>query len=190
MEKFSAKATLFENAMALFRSNGYDSVTIQQICKASNVTRNAFYYYFDSKEDLLGSYFENIPHFTESLLAGILALPNDWKKLWYLFEAHLGLIKNEGLSINRAFLRISMDGNGDLLTKYFLSETVCIPLIRNCQESGLITNATDPVQLNYLATRLLLGILLTWCCKNGTFDLIAVSKEAFRVLMSPICAAE
>ena len=187
MEKTSAKIVLFDRAMELFRKDGYDNVTIQQICKAANVTRNAFYYYFDSKEALLSSYFENIPNFTESLLADILALPNDWEKLWFLYEAHLKLIESEGLSICRAYLKINMDGNGDLLTKYYVSETVTIPLIRNCQNGGLILNNTEPSKLNYLAMRLIVGILLTWCCKNGEFDLIEVSREAFSALMVPAC---
>ncbi len=185
MEKTSAKIVLFDAAMDLFRKDGYDNVSIQQICKAANVTRNAFYYYFESKESLLCSYFENIPSFTEKLLAALFALPNDWEKLWYLFEAHLRLIESEGLSICRAFLKINMNGSGDLLTKYYLSESVCLPLIKSCQASGLIKNQTEPSKLNYLATRLLSGILLTWCCKNGSFDLISDSKDAFTVLMSP-----
>lgn len=187
MEKTSAKIILFDKAMELFRQYGYDNVTVQQICEAANVTRNAFYYYFNSKEELLSSYFENIPNFTESLFADILALPNDWEKLWYLFEAHLKLIESEGLSICRAYLKINIDGNGDLLTKYYVSETVTIPLIRSCQSKNLILNKTEPSQLNYMAIRLVAGILLTWCCKNGEFDLIADSKEAFSGLMVPVC---
>jgi len=186
MEKTSAKIILFDKAMELFRKNGYDNVTIQQICREASVTRNAFYYYFDSKEALLSSYFENIPNFTQLLLANVLALPNDWEKLWYLFEAHIKLIEIEGLSICRAFIKVNIDGNGDFLTKYYVSETVTIPLLSSCQNSGLIRNMMEPSQLIYLATRMMAGILLTWCCKNGGFDLIASSKEAFRVLMAPV----
>lgn len=186
MEKISAKIILFDRAMELFRKNGYDNVTIQQICSEANVTRNAFYYYFDSKEALLSSYFENIPNFTETLLANVLALPNDWEKLWYLFEAHLRLVENEGISICRAFMKVNIDGNGEFLTKYYVSETVTIPLLRSCQSSGLIQNMMEPSQLIYLATRMMAGIMLAWCCKNGEFDLIKNSKEAFRVLMSPV----
>ncbi|PKM72997.1 MAG: hypothetical protein CVU91_08245 [Firmicutes bacterium HGW-Firmicutes-16] len=186
MEKASAKTVLFDKAMELFRSDGYDNVTIQQICRKSNVTRNAFYYYFDSKEGLLSSYFENIPRFTETLLADVLALPCDWEKLRYIIEAHLKLAESEGLSVCRAFVKVSMDGNGDLLAKYYVSENVTIPLVRSCQNSGAIGNMTEPGSLVYLATRLLLGVLVTWCCKNGEFDLIAVSMEAFRSLMQPV----
>lgn len=186
MEKTSAKIILFDRAMELFRKNGYDNVTIQQICSEANVTRNAFYYYFDSKEALLSSYFENIPNFTETLLANVLALPNDWEKLWYLFEAHLRLVENEGLSICRAFMKVNIDGNGEFLTKYYVSETVTIPLLCSCQNSGLIRNMMEPSQLIYLATRMMAGIMLTWCCKNGEFDLINNSREAFRVLLAPV----
>jgi len=185
MEKPSAKAVLFEKAMELFRREGYENVTIRQICKESGVTRNAFYYYFDSKEAMLCSYFENIPTFTQTLFADLMAIPNDWEKLWYLIEAHMKLTQSEGISICRAFIKANMEGNGDLLSKYYVSETVTVPLVRSCQSSGLIRNTTEPNRLIFIATRLLLGILVTWCSRNGEFDLIAVSKEAFFSLMEP-----
>ena len=186
MEKTSTKIVLFDTAMDLFRRYGYDHVTIQQICRESNVTRNAFYYYFESKEALLSSYFENIPDFTQSLLANVPALPNDWEKLWYIFEAHLKLIESEGLSICRAFIKVSMDGNGAFLTRYDVSETVTIPLLRSCQSLGLVRNMMEPRHLIYLATRMIAGILLTWCYENGKFPLITESRDAFCALLSPV----
>ncbi|MBP8640660.1 MAG: TetR/AcrR family transcriptional regulator [Oscillospiraceae bacterium] len=185
MEKNSTKILLFNTAMGLFRKNGYDNVTIQQICKQANVTRNAFYYYFESKEDLMSSYFDNIPDFTHHLLTGILPLPNDWEKLWYIFESHLKLIESEGLSICRTLIKVSLDGNGTFLTQYYISESVSIPLLRNCQQQGLVHNMMDPQQLIYLAMRMVVGVLLTWCGSNGNFPLIAEAKNAFCVLLSP-----
>ncbi len=187
MEKSGVKINLFNTAMALFRKNGYEKVTIQQICKEANVTRNAFYYYFESKEALLSSYFENLPDFAQSILTEILSLPNDWEKLWYLFEVHLKFAEREGLSICRAFLKANLDGNGDLLAQYYVSDTVTLPLVISCQNTGLIRNMTEPNRLIYLASRLTAGILLTWCSKNAQFDLLAVSKEAFCALMQPTC---
>jgi len=185
MEKSSTKTVLFEKAMELFRREGYKNVTIRQICKESGVTRNAFYYYFESKEAILCSYFENIPTFTQALFEELVAIPNDWEKLWYLIEAHMKLTQSEGISICRAFIKANMEGNGDLLSKYYVSETVTVPLVRSCQNSGLIRNMTEPNRLIFIATRLLLGVLVTWCSKDGNFDLIAVSKEAFFSLMEP-----
>lgn len=186
MEKPSAKSVLFDNAMRLFRQHGYENVTILQICRASKVTRNAFYYYFDSKDALLSSYFDNVTDFTEALLADIQVFPNDWDKLWYIFEAHVKQMEKEGLSICRALIKVNIDGNGEFLTKYYVSETVTIPLLRSCQSSGQVRNMMEPSRLIYLATRMITGILMTWCCKSGQFDLLASSKEAFRVLLSPL----
>lgn len=186
MEKTSAKIVLFEKAMELFRRDGYDNVTIQQICRESNVTRNAFYYYFDSKEELFGSYFDNMTSFTHSMLANIQTLPNDWEKLWYIFEAHIKMAEGEGLSFCRASLKVNLDGHGNLLDKYYVSETITAPLIKNCQDQGLIRNMTEATKLVYLATRLIAGVIMTWCCKNGAFDLVSSSKEAFCSLMQPV----
>ena len=189
MDKSCTKILLFDTALELFRKFGYDTVSVSRICSESGLTRNAFYYYFPSKDALLSSFFENIPVFTEKLISDMLLLPNDWVKLWFLFEAHLKLIESEGLSICRAFIKINTDGGGDLLMNYSFSENVCVPLIRSCQKQGLIRNMTDPSRLDYIATRMLSGILLAWCCKNGSFDLVAESKAAFFSLMYPAVAS-
>jgi len=176
--------------MRLFRQHGYENVTILQICRASNVTRNAFYYYFDSKDALLSSYFDNVPDFTEALLEKLEAVPSDLEKLWSIFEAHVKRIEDEGLSICRAFIKVSIDGNGEFLTKYYVSETVTIPLLRSCQSTGQVKNKMEASRLIYLATRMIAGILLAWCCKNGQFDLIGSSREAFLSLLAPPEAEE
>ena len=98
-------------------------------------------------------------------------------------------IENEGVDITRAFLRVNMEGGGDLLLKYSLSEKVCIPLIKSAQDAGLIANLTEPAKLNYIATRMLSGILLAWCCKDGRSDLLSDSRLSFFSLMSPTAAA-
>ncbi len=185
MEKLSAKAVLFDSALRLFRQHGYENVTILQICRASKVTRNAFYYYFDSKESLLSSYFDNVPDFTESLLGRLADFPCDLDKLWFIFEAHLKRMEDEGLSICRALIKANIDGNGEFLTKYYVSETVTIPLLRNCQMTGQVKNMMEASRLIYLTTRMIAGILLTWCCKNGQFDLLGSSREAFCTLLNP-----
>ena len=37
----------------LFAERGYDATSVQQVVQAAAVTKGAFYYYFDSKDDLL-----------------------------------------------------------------------------------------------------------------------------------------
>jgi AcrR family transcriptional regulator len=49
------KAELLEAAKRLFREKGYDETSVSDIVKAVGVSQGTFYWYFDSKEDLLGA---------------------------------------------------------------------------------------------------------------------------------------
>ncbi len=182
-EKTNVKAHIFQTAMALFRERGFENISIMEICKQAGVTRNAFYYYYSSKEDLLGSYFEARIGMQDELFSKIIALPSDWEKLWVLFEAHIKMIMAEGVSLTRQFFKINIDSGGGVFNQYFLTDTWCIPLLKNCQQSGSIQNVMEPEYLNFILTRLCLGIVATWCSKDGDFDLMASVREAFEKIL-------
>ena len=44
---------ILETARQLMRKNGYDAVSIRDICKEAGVTTGAFYHHFRSKEEML-----------------------------------------------------------------------------------------------------------------------------------------
>ncbi|MDR3662768.1 MAG: TetR/AcrR family transcriptional regulator [Mycobacterium sp.] len=47
------KRLLVQAAMALWRTNGYASTTVADICRAAGVSKALFYFYFPRKEDVL-----------------------------------------------------------------------------------------------------------------------------------------
>jgi AcrR family transcriptional regulator len=49
---------IFDCALELFRENGFDSTTMQQIAERAEVAKSAAYYYFPSKEAIIQDYYE------------------------------------------------------------------------------------------------------------------------------------
>ena len=47
------KERLYKNAIKLFQQKGYSAVTVEEICKKSNVSKGAFYVHFSSKHDIV-----------------------------------------------------------------------------------------------------------------------------------------
>jgi AcrR family transcriptional regulator len=185
VEKNNSRTQLLETGMRLFRSKGFQNVTILEICKAAGVTRNAFYYHFADKEDLLCSYFSDAIPAREELFTHILSLGSDWEKLWCLLEAHLRLMSEEGVAITRALMKASLDNRETLVRSYVLTNSWCVPLIQNCIHAGIIETRLTAEDLNFLMTRVLLGVVLSWCNKDGGFDLIETFRSALCSLMQP-----
>jgi hypothetical protein len=105
--------------------------------------------------------------------------------LWFLFETHLKLITAEGVAFTRQIIALNLEKTNCILDNYFLTDDWCIPLITNCLKTGLIESDWEPTYINFILTRLCVGITSTWCSTNGDFDLISCIKETFLKLLRP-----
>ncbi|MCD5323425.1 MULTISPECIES: TetR/AcrR family transcriptional regulator [Pontibacillus] len=52
------KVNIIENAITLFAQKGFSSTSVQEIVKASQISKGAFYLHFNSKDELLHELFE------------------------------------------------------------------------------------------------------------------------------------
>jgi AcrR family transcriptional regulator len=59
-------------AMALFLERGFETTTLDDIAAAAEISRRSFFHYFDSKEDVVFAWHEEI---TAALVAAITARP-------------------------------------------------------------------------------------------------------------------
>jgi AcrR family transcriptional regulator len=64
---------IFQSALELFRSQGFDATTMQQIAEHAQVAKSAAYYYFPSKESLITAYYETVQAAQESMCAEAFA---------------------------------------------------------------------------------------------------------------------
>jgi TetR/AcrR family transcriptional regulator, cholesterol catabolism regulator len=58
--RINKRELILEQALELFSEKGYRETSLQDIADHLGVTRQAFYYYFDSKEDILWSLIERL----------------------------------------------------------------------------------------------------------------------------------
>lgn len=62
------ETTILNSALALMRENGFESVTVRDICKAAGITTGAFYHHFQSKEELFDKGFAPLDIYMEKAL--------------------------------------------------------------------------------------------------------------------------
>ncbi|MET7769952.1 TetR/AcrR family transcriptional regulator [Nocardia sp. NPDC005366] len=79
------KAALAQAALALWRTNGYASTTVADICKAAGVSRALFYFYFPGKEDLLFEVGVLSTHTTRQHVRALVEVPYELESV--IFEA-------------------------------------------------------------------------------------------------------
>ena len=67
------RQTIFQAALELFREQGFDRTTMQEIAIRAGVVKSAAYYYFASKDAIIAAYYETVQTQQERLCAEAFA---------------------------------------------------------------------------------------------------------------------
>jgi AcrR family transcriptional regulator len=70
---------IFDCALELFRKNGFDGTTMQEVAARAGVVKSAAYYYFPSKEAIIQAYYETVQAEQERLCGEVFAESKDLK---------------------------------------------------------------------------------------------------------------
>ncbi len=62
------KERIFRAAKEILQKNGYENLSIKNICEAAGVSNGSFYHHFKTKDDLLSYYIEEQPSINPELL--------------------------------------------------------------------------------------------------------------------------
>lgn len=187
LDEMSAKANdskqrILATAIDLIKEKGYNSVTLNDICATANVSKNTFYYYFKSKEDLLIHFYGIPTNKIKMNLASILMEEVNIEQYWKLIEPMLDFIVDNGPEIikNMIYALINQHMLEVQPSKFGLPNSdVVNTIIKRAQSSNEIRNSSDPVLLANAIRAQVLGIILFWCTENGEFDL----KNEIRLIL-------
>ena len=67
MEKKSVRSRIVSAAWQLFHEKGYNKTTVDDIIALSGTSKGSFYYYFNTKDELLNSLADILDEFYEDL---------------------------------------------------------------------------------------------------------------------------
>ena len=179
-----ARSDIREAALFLFREQGYEKVTIQDICERAGYTPGTFYYHFSSMQGLLNNLGDVDEQFDTNRLLKILTLPNAWEKLWAIHKTYIEQALAFGAEMYfRIFFstgeenRLRHQANMEKITQ------LIVPFIKEGQTNGIILNQTDPVQLAETVGLTMEGVMCEWRMQSENhFDLEKRMRIALETL--------
>ncbi len=162
------KEKLYNTSIKLFRSKGFDNVTIQDITKAANVSVGLFYNYYKSKYDILNQQFlladEIFKNFVNNKVKG--STTKEKMKNYMLF--YIDFVKNQPFD----FTKILYNNNNTLFIKEGRAmQTLLDPFIEEGKMSGEITVSMSTKEINEFLYQSMRGLIFHWCLHEGRFDI-------------------
>ena len=180
------RGRIIDAAWKLFREEGFGETTINDIIKEAGISKGTFYYYFRSKDDLLGTLSEILDREYERLDSEEPEGMSCFDRLmWLNYEVHLYMEKNIDYRL-LAYLysaQIVKEDFSSLLDRNRYYYAYIERIMYEGQKSGELTDrmsVSDMVSFFSMGER---ALVTDWCMKNGSFSLGERSRELFPVMM-------
>lgn len=186
MEKteLSTKDYIRETALELFKSNGYENVTIMDICHKCQIAKRTFYYHFTSKADLISTVMTYLGIKAERLLSSFVEQDKSVDILWQIFRAYAIQAVEYGPNItSQIYIQTIKDGVDYHFPQGAYLYPLVLQLIEKSKAADEITNPNDPETIALILYHTLRSISVSWSSENGGYDLETAYKHAFDAIV-------
>lgn len=171
MKSMETKARIFRAAKDILQKDGYEALSIKNICEEAKVSNGSFYHHFKTKDDLLSYYIEEQP----SINPDYLDLPTTTDEA-----------KNAIVHVYLNYVKYCRELGVEFMANYYTPKNQSLnPLIRTERPYPIVTvhsylkraieaGIISPrLHLNDITTdirMIVIGNVFEWCLKNGNAD--------------------
>lgn len=174
------KRKIAKTAISLFRKYGYNSVSVNDICKKSNVSVGTFYHYFETKGAVFKTVIEDIDTRLFEYCANAECEKNNLAALLdfvvCIAKSHMEI----EIDILTIWLSPEFQAIGDQAGEKTYS--ALLQLVEGGQKAGEITtelSGESIAQQVFVGTK---GLLYDWCLHKGQYDLMSRIDEYCMIL--------
>lgn len=171
---------ILKTAIDMMSKKGFDNITIQGISKSAGVSVGSFYYYFNSKEDILFDIFHKADdYFNENIDKFKLGTAADNIIVFFLHYAKY--INSSGIDFAKKLYNTE---NKSFIKHDRAMFQIFFAIIKDGQDRGeIIQTMTTEEICNYLfiAAR---GVVFEWCLHDGKYNLESAICDYFNRLIT------
>ena len=178
------KAKIFRAAKHILQKQGYEQLSIKNICEEAGVSNGSFYHHFKTKDDLLSYYIEEQP----SINPDLLDMPQN------AAEAKAAIIQ-----VYLNYVHYCQELGVEFMSNYYTPKNQSLnPLIRTERPYPIVTvhnylqKAIDAdiikpdLDLEDITTdirMIVIGDVFEWCLKSGEADFEGNMRRTLRIYL-------
>ncbi|NMC12858.1 MAG: TetR/AcrR family transcriptional regulator [Chloroflexi bacterium] len=175
-DKNNARQAIMDVVIKLVKEHSFDEASIDEICAKASLTKGAFYYYFKSKDDVVGQYIveqiKTIDSERNEKLINIMISEDCFDQLMMLFSPLCDMCNRVGVEI----LQISISRLADqyytsLIGRDHEGNAIITHLIDKGQKQGVFRNKKSASMLCEIMNDMLFGMVFYWCHHDAPFEL-------------------
>lgn len=166
------KKLLDESIVTLMHRVGVEKLTIEQICKESNISRTNFYYYYKSKEAVISSLFRLIDDYFDTTVRQEITFTHIYDDLITYARHYFRYTMNNQLENVKETYVSQIKIGGEVITSF--ERPIYQLLIEIIDKGQSLKEITSSYSSNFLADWIMTsirGVTFNWCSNNAIFNL-------------------
>lgn len=185
-EKKGVKARIVSAAWQLFHDKGYDHTTVDDIIELSDTSKGSFYYYFNTKDELLSTLSTVLDDYYEELYAKMDKNMNSYEKLLYLnYRVHSMIEERINIDLLASLYSTQLIAKGQihLLDRNRVYYRLITQIVEEGQKNGQICQDKSIGEITKYYSLCERALISEWCLSKGDYSLGEYSKEYMPVMM-------
>ncbi len=189
----SNKEKIINTAIELFKKNGYDETSINEICKYCGLTKGTFYYHFNSKNEIILNYWEYIFSSVTNVLPELITISDARQKLWKISEYIFDQISSLTASLIKELLILGTQNRFKNFNQLNLVEQeinieddwrilMLHKLVTQAQLEGTIDKNKDVEILLKTYAFAIIGVELDWSSNYGNYNAKKILRQIFDII--------
>lgn len=185
-QKKSAKNRIVTAAWQLFYEKGYNGTTVDDIIELSNTSKGSFYYYFNTKDELLNTLSVILDEFYDELDAKMNPDTNSFVKLLHMnYEAHKMMEEKISIDLIASLYSTQLVAQGqrhllDQNRKYY---KLVSRIIEEGQKRKQIRDDMSVADISRYYAMCERALVSDWCLNRGEYSLAEYSRECMPMML-------
>lgn len=182
----SVKSRIVSAAWSLFYEKGYNGTTVDDIIELSGTSKGSFYYYFNTKDELLNTLSMILDENYEKLERTMDDSMNSFDKLMFVnYEAHTLMEKKINIDILASLYSTQLVATGQrhLLDQNRSYYKLITKIVEEGQKRGELRDDVTVSDITRYYSMCERALVYDWCLNKGSYSLGEQSKEWLPMMM-------
>lgn len=162
------KDKVYQVAIHLFETKGFENITVDEICKVANVSTGTFYNVFKSKYEILDRIFELADIYFSEKYSDMINCSSAKDCILNYFDCYAEYNQKCGLEFTKQLYNVK---NNLFAKDNRVMQNILNDIIKDGQNKNELTSSissNEVVQFLFVCVR---GVVYDWCLRDGKFDL-------------------
>ncbi|MCP1103261.1 AcrR family transcriptional regulator [Aequitasia blattaphilus] len=162
------KEKIFQAAKHILQTEGYEKLSIKNICEEAGVSNGSFYHHFQTKDDLLSYYIEKQPVINPNLLEPPRTSDDVKSMIITVYQNYVEYCESLGVSfISNFYTPKNQSLNPTIRTKRPYPIVTVEEYLKKAVDSNTIRLKYSLEEVTTDIRMLVIGNVFEWCLKNG-----------------------